>query len=209
MSTSAPRLEISIRQHLQPHLRADSFAGSGRNFRRVSGDILQIVNIQGSRYGGQFAVNFGLQPLGILDIVGQPPDPRKITEGACEFRRRLSESGVDQWWSHDASQESMDAAVLAAADVYIRIGRSLLAQMGGMDSPLHTITADEMPGFPELFRGFGFAGCRAALVLARLRKSQGRVAEAVAFADYALAHIGAARGLRSELEALSRLGRGD
>jgi hypothetical protein len=101
MSTHIASLEVAIRKCLAPCLREDGFAGSGRTFRRVLNGWIQVVNVQGSRYGGRFSINLGLQPLAIPDVVGNVPDPKKIREELCEFRRRLSESGADQWWTHD------------------------------------------------------------------------------------------------------------
>jgi hypothetical protein len=202
MSTSVIRLEGSIRAFLQPRLKEDGFAGSGRTFRRVTNNLIQVLNVQGSRYGGQFAIDIGIQPQDIPDITGKRPDPKKITEPECEFRRTLSEDGVDQWWAHGSSAKSMDDAVLVAAEVYVRIGRPLLAALCAADSPIHLIMPDQMPTFRKFLQGFGSTDCRMALVLARLRKVQGRLAEAKAFAAYGLEHAGPAVSLRSELQEL-------
>ena len=204
MSTSAPRLESSIRAYLRPHLKEDGFAGSGRTFRRVTNNLIQIVNIQGFSYGGKFAIYLGIEPLDIPDVTGRQPDPEKITESECEFQRRLTEAGVDQWWAHRRTAESMDAAVRAAAEVYVRVGRPMLAALSAPDSPIFSMTPEQMPKFREHLRGFGSTDCRMALVLGRLRKAQGRLAEAKGFADYGLASVGpAASFLRSQLEQLN------
>jgi Domain of unknown function (DUF4304) len=135
MSGSTPRLESSIKDHLSPILKSDGFVGSGRTFRRVSGDLIQVLQVQGSRYGGKFAVNLGIQPLSIPDVVGNAPDASKIKAELCEFRRRLSESKrAHQWWEHTASKQSMDTAVRAAAAVYAAVGRRLF-----LDQKLHCI----------------------------------------------------------------------
>jgi hypothetical protein len=161
-----------------------------------------VVNIQGSRYGGQFAINLSLQPLGLPDVLGRIPDQKKITEPDCEFRRRLSEDGADQWWTHDATTESMDAAVLSASDVYQRIGRPLLECLSGPGSPIFTLTPAQMPAFRDALRGFGSTECRIALVLARMRMADGRIDEAREFASYGLEHVGLAVSLRAQLKAI-------
>lgn len=74
---------------------------SGRTYRRTRNGQIHVVNIQGSRYGGKFAINLAIQPVTIPDVLGNDPDSKKITESKCEFRKRLSESGEDQWWSYD------------------------------------------------------------------------------------------------------------
>lgn len=202
MSDPAPRLETSIRRYLGPHLREDGFAGSGRTFRRLTNGLIQVVGVQGSRYGGQFAINLAVQPATIPDVLGNAPDLKKITESHCEFRRRLAESGADQWWEHDMSQAGMDVAVAAAADVYVRIGRPALGAVSSPTSPLHTVSPEEFANDDFNLCGFGSTKVRMALVLARLRKAEGRVAESVAFAVQGLASVGTAVGLRREFELL-------
>lgn len=202
MSDPAPRLETSIRRCLGPYLREDGFTGSGRTYRRLTNGLIQVVNVQGSRYGGQFAVNLAVQPSTIPDVLGNTPDLKKITESHCEFRRRLAESGADQWWEHDMSQAGMDAAVAAAANVYVRLGRPVLDAVSAPTSPLLTVSPDSFANDDFNFCGFGSTKVRMALVLARLRKVEGRVADSRAFALQGLASVGTAVGLRREFELL-------
>ena len=98
----------------------------------------------------------------------------------------------------------MDAAVQAAAGVYVRVARPLLALLASADSPIYSITPGQMPKFRDNLRGFGSTDARIALVLARLRKSVGRTDEAKAFAIYGLERVGSAISLRSQLEELCR-----
>jgi len=203
MITVASRIETAIREHLAPVLRADGFAGSGRTFRRVVGDWIQVVNVQGSRYGGQFAVNLGLQPSCIPDVKGNVPNPKKITVDLCEFRRRMSDSTSreDKWWKHDATDASTAAAVLDAARTYSQTGRSLLAEATADSADLNMVSVGGFAAGKFDFLGFGSAQCRMAFAMARLRKAQGLSAEAREFANHALACVGTASLLRAEIEA--------
>jgi Domain of unknown function (DUF4304) len=198
-----PRLESSIKDHLSPVLKSDGFLGSGRTFRRLSDDFIHVVNVQGSRYGGRFAVNLGIQPRCIPDVLGNSPDATKISEVLCEFRRRLSETMSDQWWKHEASNESMDAAVRAAASVYTTAGRRLFSELSGPESPLHKVTPTQFEAGHYSFLGFRSTQVRMARSLAIMRRSAGNLADASAFARIALANLGASHALRAELEALS------
>jgi hypothetical protein len=203
MSNAVPRLETAIRQCFAPHLRG--FAGSGRTFRRVVRGWIQVVQVQGSRYGGKFAINLAIHPLHIPDVLGNQPDPKKITESHCEFRRRLAESNSDQWWEHDSSQPSMDAAMSAAADVYVRKGRPVLAEVSSPASPLLAVSPEDFARNNFNFGGFGSTKTRMALALARLRKSEGRLVESREFAAQGLASAGSAVGLRREFELLRNI----
>jgi hypothetical protein len=199
---SVPRLESSIKKHLSPTLKSDGFFGSGRTFRRISEDLIHVVQVQGSRSGGKFAVNLGIQPRSIPDVVGNSPDASKITEELCEFRRRLSEARSDQWWEYGGSKESMDAAVRAAALVYATIGRRLFSELSGPKSPLQTVTPAQFEAGQFRFSGFGSNKFRMARSLALMRQSIGNMADANAFARIALASLGNASALRAELEQL-------
>jgi hypothetical protein len=198
-----PRLEASIRDHLSALLKSDGFFGTGRTFRRISGDLIHVVQVQGSRYGSEFAVNLGIQPLCIPDVAGNPPDATRIREELCEFRRRLSEATGDQWWEHDGSKESMDAAVRAAASIYVTMGRRRFSELSGPESPLHKVTPAQFEAGHYSFSGFGSPKVRMARSLALMRQAAGNPADASAFARIALASLGSATALRAELEALS------
>ncbi len=201
MSDSA-RLEASIREYIAPHFREDGFAGSGRTFRRTIGGFIQVVNVQGSRYGGQFAINLGLQPCSIPDVRGERPDPKKITEELCEFRRRLSEDAKDMWWKHESSKESMDAAAKAAAELYLSLGRTMLQQIAMENFPLHHVTPQQFDADEFDFLGFKSTKVRMALALGRMRHANGDAAAAREFATIGIKNLDRASRLRHELESL-------
>ncbi|MCV2366471.1 DUF4304 domain-containing protein [Paucibacter sp. DJ1R-11] len=198
-----PRLELALKQHLAPLLRSDGFSGTGRTFRRVRDGWIQVIGVQGSRHGGQFAINLGLQPLSVAHVLGELPDPKKITDSLCEFRRRLTADGSDQWWSHGQSQESMNQAAEQAAAVYVTVGRKLLASVSGPQSPFEQISPEVFARSTESFVGFGSTRVRMALVLSLLRRSQHRFSESAAFAEIGLGDVGSAAGLRPKLEELA------
>jgi hypothetical protein len=195
-------LETSIKDHLAPLLRNDGFSGSGRTFRRVSGDFIHVVQVQGSHYGGRFAVNLAIHPIAIPDVMGNPPDPKRITDPMCEFRRRLSVSGGDQWWEHEATKDSMDAAVREAAAVYAQRGRELFAEQSGPQAPLSRVTPAEFENGRFDFSGFANTAVGMARALALMRRSAGNLDDARGFAHIGLKHVGSAVALRRELEDL-------
>lgn len=204
MFIETTRIETIIKVHLAPELRAEGFTGSGRTFRRTRDGQIHVVNIQGSSYGGQFAINLAIQPVAVPDVLGNAPAPKKIAESACEFRRRLSESGADQWWRYD-DQASLERAMNDAAKVYVAYGRPVFDTMSMQPSPLDTMKVEHLVEGPMEFSGFGITNVRLALVLARLREVEGRIPDAVSFATYGLEHAISAFGLRSELERIAAL----
>jgi hypothetical protein len=196
-------LEPPIRAFLAPKLRQDGYAGSGLTFRRVRSEWIQVVNVQGSRYGGQFAVNLAVHPIAIPDVRGELPDPKTITVELCEFRRRLSAAGADQWWAYEKSLDAIDSAMRDATDVYERHGRPLMDLISSSTSPLLTVKPIDFQGGHFDFLGFGSMKARMALVLARMRKSAGRSDDALAFAKVGLEACGdSAQMLRRDLQAI-------
>ena len=145
-------------------------------------------------------MNLGIHFDTAPDLAGNPPDPKKMNEAHCEFRRRLSDSNADKWWKHELDHMSMLTAVESAASVYSRFGRRYfeLAVAG-----LNAITPETLASSTYDLQGFGATKVRLGLALARIRKLEGRSEESRRFAQYAVQHVGSATALKSELQALA------
>lgn len=167
-----PQLSAAVNKHLAPVLRADGFNGSAATFRRLRDGLIHVLNVQGSRGGGRFYINLSVQPLAIEDAGHRVPDPKSIKEYECEFRRRLG-----KWWEYERTQASMDAAVVDATSMYESAGRALFDSVTGPDGRLAQFTACDFEG-DEWLSGFGNTRVRMALNMTRLRKAEGRHAEA-------------------------------
>jgi len=133
-------------------LRGIGFRGSGQNYRKVDGDFVFLINIQGSRGGDNFYVNLGAQPVFIPAEGGA--DLAKLKEYECVLRRRV---GGDWPW-----QLSDDRLAELGADV-----TSTQAAFFGQAQTLRAALAVDAP--EELLRKFssGTTEARAALHLAR------------------------------------------
>ena len=194
-------LEKSIKARFAPVLRSDGYLGSGRVFRRLVGGMICIVQFQGSLDGGKFAVNLGIHPV-VIDVLGFMPDPKKLNEAGCEFRRRLTATGPDQWWLY-WDQSSLDLAVDDALHVYETVGRGVFVTQTGPDAPLDVITPEGFADGRLDLSGFRTTDVRTAWAIAIMRLAAGRKDDAKAFAQLALARLGGASGLRRELEEIA------
>jgi hypothetical protein len=183
-----------------PILKKDGFRGSGRKYYKHSGQWLQLLNVQGSRYGGSFAVNLAIHYATAPDLVGNVPDPAKMTEAHCELRRRLAEDRADMWWKHESNTESMLEAVQSASAMYEKVGRKCFAQA---IETLDSMTADALAHGSYDLQGFHPGVPRLGLALARIRKLQGRAAESRTFAAVALRNLEVVVHWKAELEALA------
>lgn len=146
-------------------------------------------------------MNLGIHFAVAPDVAGNAVDLKKMTEADCKFRRRLSETNHDRWWTHEADAASMLAALRSATETYVDFGRNYLSQaVNALDAmPPEALLAggDELQGFSA------FTKARFGLALARIRKLQGRYAESRKFARFGIEHLGLSSFLKSELESLS------
>jgi hypothetical protein len=203
MGTQAPpRLESAIKAVFAPRLRKDGFRGSGRKFYCEVGPWLNVVTVQGSKWGGSFAVNLGIHFIEAADVVGNPCDPSKMTEANCEFRRRLSADRTEHWWKHEGDEASMFGAVQSAMEMYEKYGPNYFAKA---IQALEATTADTLEAGTLDLLGFGGTKSRLGLALARIRRVEGKKEESRLFAEYALQHIGSAKALKPELESLAAI----
>jgi hypothetical protein len=205
MSESKPSLAKAIQSQFAPTLRRDGFSGTSKRYWRVVGDQCQVVELQGSRHSGKFAVNMGIQPMSVPLLSGGAPEPKRIREMECLFSRRLSVQPGDQWWAYQPSQLSMDAAARDACAVYEQVGRGQLEFLAQPDSPMSTLTPEAFAMGAFDFKGFGNTGVLMAWTLAHMRKAAGKSAEARGFAQVALKEIGDGPGgssLKGELRKL-------
>jgi hypothetical protein len=191
-------IDDALRDHFAPVVRRAGFTGSGRNFRRLDGALVSVVNVQGSMAGGQFCINLGVHPVALLE-----GDPRKIKEYQCLLRSRLAEDGQsDQWWRYGDDPASLTAAARSAAQLFEAKAVRLFAEQTGKTAPLLIMTPEAMAA-GERFSGFGCGLAPTALALGRLRKLAGDDALAAAFGRLGLANTPpSAYILRQELEEL-------
>lgn len=143
-----------VLKKLAPSLRRDGFRGSGRNFRKVEGDFIFVVNFQGDRSGGDFYVNLGAQPLFIPAEGNVNADPKTLKEYECIFRRRVGKE-----WSGEMSDyqiKRLDSELLTTQSAFF-------AHAQTFREALRTSSAE------TLIREFsaGMTKARAALHLAR------------------------------------------
>jgi hypothetical protein len=204
MATDERKLFLgALREVLGPQLRADGFRGSGANYRRFRDPVIQIINVQGSRDGGECCVNLGVHLAFLPTVAGQPPDPRKLTESECEFRRRLTPEGLqDQWWSYGWDEPSSKESATRLAALFREYGKPHLDAWSAFPGLYAAVTVDDL----EVRRLGALPGwqtsARAALAFARVHAHLNRRERAREFAEWGLKHLGRATALQPELERL-------
>lgn len=193
-------LNEQIKTLFAPILRADGFKGSGRTFRRVRGELIHVINIQGYIYGGMFAVNLGVHLTFLSDSIGKKNDVSKITEPSCEFRRRMTTGGTDKWWDYKDNFESIHKAVSDMIRVYENYGRKQLETFRDYPQDFAFVDVNYLKSDNIDFGGFWNTKVRYALTFALIRQYERKFDEAVDFAEFGLEILGQATGLKREFE---------
>jgi Domain of unknown function (DUF4304) len=120
-----------VRDFLDPPLRAAGFARKARVWNRSRTDLVDVVDVQGSRWNEpgneSFTVNLGVFKPTVYRTCWQKDPPSFVKGVDCLVRRRLSEALTDesygrqkeQWWSihtsTDAERVGNDVADLLVA----------------------------------------------------------------------------------------------
>ncbi len=193
-------LDKQLKNIFASAIRAEGFKGSGRNFRRINGNLIHVINVQGSQYNRSFAVNLGVHLTLLPDSIGRVVNPKKITEPSCELRRRMSKTDVDHWWSFENNLESIQAAVFDATKVYETHGKQYFECLGNYPQDFAQFDVMNLKSDKSSLCGFSNTEAILALIFARIRQHEGRKADATAFAKYGLEILGQASALKRTFE---------
>lgn len=197
-----------LRDEFAPKLRELGFKGSGSNFRRVRGEVINTVNIQGRRHGGSSAVNLGLHltflPLNWKDEL---PDTKNIKEVECEFRNRLAPKGRhDYWWKYGGLFNSPSKEVSHLIETYLDVGELAFSKYDTVEKIANMISIDQIFADNYIDAFGGVTEVRAALTMARIHEHMGNLDLARAFATAGISNLGRATGLKPRFrEILDRI----
>lgn len=193
------QFQNQLKAVLTPVLKSQGFRQSGTTYRRTIGDVVHVIQIQGSQHGGQCCVCLGIH-LAFFPSVGSnaPCDPASIKEPECEFRSRLTPQGQsDYWWSYGTTEPESEASACSIRDLYQERGASYFDRFSRFPDDFIRVTSDtteaEMNGlFPRCF-----TSVRRDLALARIYGHIGDIASARFFAARGVAAVGQATALRA------------
>jgi hypothetical protein len=202
------RFHDLMKREFFPLLRADGFKGSGTTFRRVTGDRLDVINVQGSRYGGQCCMNLATHFLFLpSEGGGEVTDSKEFRESHCTFRDRLHEAlESDRWWTYGRTDAESEASVTSLVDLYLRRGGLFFGQFEPFPDVFERITPGNIDAGDTAVMPIIGTAVRAALIMARIMSHLGRRETCREFAEVGLRHLGRAVGLKAELERLRDAG---
>jgi hypothetical protein len=196
---SRKQFHNQIKQVFVPVLKADGFSGSGNTYRRVIGDVIHVVALQGSVSGGKCCVCLGIH-LSFLSGSGAPSasDPTKIEEPDCEFRTRLKPSGQsDAWWPYGTTEQEARESSESICSLYQQAGAPYFQRFSSFPDDFNRVTPAMLAAQGELPFPAGGTFVRLALALARIAQRTGRYEDARQFAEAGLARVGPAVSLKN------------
>jgi hypothetical protein len=203
---SATKLEFFayLRDNFGPELRRLGFKGSGQKFRRVHGEVINMINIQGYKYGGSVAVNLGLHLDFLPDsFTSEWPDLSKLREYDCEFRTRLTPRWrFDYWWKYDGLFRNPSRTAAHLVSTYLDRGEPQYAKFDATEKIASSISPKDIVAGRDLKIWGPVASIRAALTFAIINQHLGNDAIAREFAQAGLHDSDRAPVLRAKLEAI-------
>jgi len=191
-----------LRDEFAPRLRELGFKGSGSNFRRIRGEVINTVNIQGNKYGGSSAVNLGLH-LTFLPVnwEDQLPDIKKVKEIDCEFRNRLAPKRKhDYWWKYGGLFKSPSKQVSHLIDTYLKVGEPAFSKYDTVERVANMISIEESFANNYIEAFGGITEVRAALTMARIHQHLGNSDLAHAFATAGMENLDRAAVLKPRFQ---------
>jgi hypothetical protein len=201
------RFHNLLKRNFFPLLRADGFKGSGTTFRKVNGERIDVINVQGSRYGGKCCVNLAAH-FSFLPSMGggQVTDPKKFKEYDCAFRDRLRQAKEDHWWDYGASDAEAETSVASILDLYKRRSSMFFDRFEPFPEVFDRVTPAQLDARDLTKMPAAMTQVFAALTMARVMKHLGCVEKCREFAEVGLRNLGHASGLKAELESLRDAG---
>lgn len=182
----------------------EGFKGSGTTLRRVQGEAIHVVNIQGSSCGGKCCVNVGLHfsflPKAGGGLLGAP---ESLKEYECNFRNRVRETHeLDHWWRYGETEKEAEASVASLIELYGKYGALFFKKFEPYPEVFEKITPAEMDAGDLSKLPIQMNLVNAALTLARIMNQLKRVDLRRQFAEIGLRNLGKAVGLKAEFEYL-------
>lgn len=197
------RFQNLLKRDFFPLLRSEGFRGSGTTFRRMNGDRFDIINIQGSRYGGQCCLNLAVHFSFLPSLGGsQSADPKKLKDTDCAFRIRLGESTEGRWWCYGSTDGETESSVASLIELYKSNGAAFFSRFEPFPEVFEKITPDEIDAGDLSQMPASYTQVFSAITMARIMKHIGKIDRCRAFADVGLRNLGKASGLKTELQTL-------
>ena len=198
-----------LKEEFVPLLRKEGFQGSGQNFRRVTGDLINAINIQNNKNGESCCVNMGIHFTFLPCCWNSStyPDLNKIKEVDCEFRSRLvRDREMDSWWyfKGEGLFGSVGKNVSDLCNTFTEVGLKYFEAYNSIENVASAVTLDNVKQSQQLKIAGRLTPVRAALTMARIYEYTGNEELKRAYAEVGLQMLGNSKALKKDLEFLAK-----
>lgn len=208
MMDAYERFHDLLKRDFFPLLRADGFKGSGTTFRRIKGDRIDVVNIQGSHGGSKCCLNLAVHYAFLPSVGGgRVTDPKKLKEYHCIFHDRLTEANEDdRWWDYGVTDNETEDSVAHLIDLYKRRSPIFFAKFDPFPDVFERVTPEQLDAGDLTGMPAACSQVNATITMARIMKHLGQMDRCREYAEVGLRHLGQAVGHLAELQKLRDAG---
>lgn len=159
-----------VSAHLKPALQARGFRKQGTTFWRDHGEVIDVVNVQKSRWNdsgsAEFTLNLGLYWKRIHELLNEPLKSTPPKEYQCTVQQRLGflfpataafPQGRDYWWQVSAGSDPASVAG-EVVDQLERFGLPWMARLHDLDATLEYIQANRVVRKDDIILGLRQSG---------------------------------------------------
>jgi Domain of unknown function (DUF4304) len=155
MSAAADQVLAGIDDILAPQLASVGFARTKLHFRRVRGEVVDVISVTRSNHGDSLMVFLGMHltflPLEIVGDANRPFDLPSIQAANCAFRTSLlSRFWRHQKWKYSTLFRSPVRTVEALSSQYFRSGDPLFQHFRSAADFAALVTPQALRHHPEV-----------------------------------------------------------
>ncbi len=209
MSELSKRFEIAVATTLAPALADLGFKRTRMHFRRVRGEIVDVISLVRSKHGDGCMVFLGMHltflPLEVVGDARQVFNLERLYASSCAFQAPfLTRWGRCQEWSYRGIFQTPTMTTRAILREYLRSGEHLFKRFNCAKdfTELTTVQSIEYSPKNKFFGWLG--GPSACLKLARVHAHIGEFSEAREYANLGLRMLGQAAFLEDPLRDLAK-----
>lgn len=152
--TNLKQLEERIKIIVAPSLREKGFKGTGKHYRRINPDgTINCIVFQSNRYGEEFTVELGFHLDFLPTLMNQRINIKKVSTYDCEFRKRLSLTDTDKWWSYGETLNETDKILETVLSEINTVGEKYFEIMSNEISMLKHINIEDLYKLIKLYGG--------------------------------------------------------
>ena len=172
-----------VRRQLYPELFQQGFRGSGLTLRRVAGELIHVVSIQGGSSGEGSYVNLGAH-LAFLPRGGLVHgEPARLTKYECAFRTRVNpEPHFHLAWPYGGSRAEAARNVSLLCEAFRARAPQFFSHFASYPASFSNVTPSSLETAPRPH----FLASGSPLVWAQIALHLGNADTARAFAKIAL-----------------------